>query len=94
MVRNDLFLFFMQLLVHSFILKSNSFSLVLQLALEYLWSHIYGSRCFYYQRFKFLRKTNNWYAKGVRKAQKCTANLKKGGESFGMLFHIKYFKEK
>ena len=52
---------------------------------------------FIHQRFKFLRKTNNWYAKGVRKAHiMLLANLKKGGGvSFGMLFPpIKYFKVK
>ena len=52
---------------------------------------------FIHQRFKFLKRTNNWYAKGVRKAHKMHhANLKKGGgESFGMLFPpLKYFKDK
>ena len=52
---------------------------------------------FIHQRFKFLRKANNWYAKGVRKAHKIHhANIKKdGGESFGMLFPpLKYFKDK
>ena len=52
---------------------------------------------FIHQRFKFLKKANNWYAKGVRKAHKMHhANIKKdGGESFGMLFPpLKYFKEK
>ena len=51
---------------------------------------------FIHQRFKFLKKANNWYAKGVRKAHKIHhANLKKyGGESFGMLFpSLKYFKD-
>ena len=52
---------------------------------------------FIHQRFKFLKKANNWYARGVRKAHKMHhANIKKdGGESFGMLFPpLKYFKEK
>ena len=52
---------------------------------------------FIHQRFKFLRKANNWYAKGVRKAHKIHhANVKKdGGESFGMLFPpLKYFRDK
>ena len=52
---------------------------------------------FIHQRFKFLRKATNWYAKGVRKAHKIHhANVKKnGGESFGMLFPpLKYFKNK
>jgi len=51
---------------------------------------------FIHQRFKFLKKANNWYAKGVRKAHKMHhANIKKnGGESFGMLFPpLKYFKD-
>ena len=35
---------------------------------------------FIHQRFKFLRKANNWYAKGVRKAHKMHhANIKKNG---------------
>ena len=35
---------------------------------------------FIHQRFKFLKKANNWYARGVRKAHKMHhANIKKDG---------------
>ena len=51
---------------------------------------------FIHQRFKFLRKANNWYAKGVRRAHKIHhKHLGKGdGECFGMLVvPFKYFKK-
>lgn len=51
---------------------------------------------FIHQRFKFLRNSNNWYAKGVRRAHKMHhKHLGKGnGECFGMLFvPFKYFKK-
>tara|TARA_B100000686_G_scaffold355023_1_gene469149 strand:- start:967 stop:1365 length:399 start_codon:yes stop_codon:yes gene_type:complete len=50
---------------------------------------------FIHQRFKFFRKANNKYAKGVRRAHKVHhKNLNKhGGECFGMLLvPFKYFK--
>lgn len=51
---------------------------------------------FIHQRFKLLRNTNNWYAKGVRRAHKAHhKNIeKKESECFGMLFvPFKYFKK-
>ncbi len=48
-----------------------------------------------HQRFKLFRRTNNWYARGVRKAHKIHhKNLgKEDGECFGMLLvPFKYFK--
>lgn len=50
---------------------------------------------FIHQRFKLLRKADNWYAKGVRRAHKIHhKHLGKGdGECFGMLWvPKKYFK--
>ncbi len=50
---------------------------------------------FIHQRFKWLRKANNTYAKGVRRAHKIHhKHLGKGdGENFGMLIvPLKYFK--
>ena len=50
---------------------------------------------FIHQRFKFFRKANNWYAKGVRRAHKIHHKHigKKDGECFGMLIvPKKYFK--
>jgi beta-carotene 3-hydroxylase len=50
---------------------------------------------FIHQRFKLLKKANNWYAKGVRRAHKMHhKSLGKGdSENFGMLFvPFKYFK--
>lgn len=52
---------------------------------------------FIHQRFKFLRKTDNWYAKGLRRAHKIHHKHlgKEKGENFGMLFvPFKYFKNK
>lgn len=51
---------------------------------------------FIHQRFKLLKKANNWYAKGVRRAHKMHhKSLGKGdSENFGMLFvPFKYFKK-
>ena len=51
---------------------------------------------FIHQRFKFLKKTNNKYAKALRRAHKMHhKNINKEGcESFGMLWiPFKYFKE-
>ena len=51
---------------------------------------------FIHQRFKLLRKANNWYAKGVRRAHKIHHKHigKEDGECFGMLFvPFKYFKK-
>jgi len=51
---------------------------------------------FIHQRFKFFRKANHWYAKGVRRAHKMHhKHLGKGdGECFGMLVvPFKYFKK-
>ncbi len=50
---------------------------------------------FIHQRFKLLRKADNWYAKGIRRAHKIHhKHLGKGdGECFGMLWvPMKYFK--
>jgi beta-carotene 3-hydroxylase len=50
---------------------------------------------FIHQRFKFLKKANNWYAKGVRRAHKIHhKNIdKEKSECFGMLIvPFKYFK--
>ena len=50
---------------------------------------------FIHQRFKLFRKTNNRYAKGLRRAHKIHhKNIhKEGGECFGMLWvPRKYFK--
>ena len=52
---------------------------------------------FIHQRFKLLRKADNWYAKGIRRAHKIHhKHLGKGeGECFGMLWvPMKYFKRK
>ena len=49
-----------------------------------------------HQRFKWFKRTNNWYLKGLRKAHKVHhKNMgKEGSQCFGMLFvPIKYFKE-
>jgi len=51
---------------------------------------------FIHQRFKILRTTNNWYAKGLRRAHKMHHKHlgKEDGECFGMLFvPFKYFKK-
>ncbi len=51
---------------------------------------------FIHQRFKILKKTNNWYAKGVRRAHKMHHKHvhKEDGECFGMLIvPFKYFKK-
>jgi beta-carotene 3-hydroxylase len=51
---------------------------------------------FIHQRFKLFRNSNNWYAKGIRRAHKIHhKHLGKGkGECFGMLVPpIKYFKK-
>jgi beta-carotene 3-hydroxylase len=51
---------------------------------------------FIHQRFKFLRNSNNWYLKGIRRAHKMHHKHidKEDGECFGMLWvPIKYFKE-
>ena len=52
---------------------------------------------FIHQRFKLLRKADNWFAKGIRRAHKIHhKHLGKGeGECFGMLWvPMKYFKRK
>ena len=52
---------------------------------------------FIHQRFKLLRKADNRYAKGVRRAHKMHhKHIRKGdGENFGMLVvPLKYFKKK
>jgi beta-carotene 3-hydroxylase len=52
---------------------------------------------FIHQRFKLLRKADNWYAKGIRRAHKIHhKHLGKGhGECFGMLWvPMKYFRRK
>ncbi|MBJ6368895.1 sterol desaturase family protein [Snuella sedimenti] len=51
---------------------------------------------FIHQRFKLLRNTNNWYAKGLRRAHKIHHKHldKEDGECFGMLLvPFKYFKK-
>ncbi|MEO9570169.1 MAG: carotene hydroxylase [Polaribacter sp.] len=50
-----------------------------------------------HQRFKWFKRTNNWYLKGLRKAHKIHHKHlgKEEGECFGMLFvPFKYFKKK
>lgn len=52
---------------------------------------------FIHQRFKLFRNTNNWYAKGVRRAHKMHHKHlgKEDGECFGMLMiPFKYFRKK
>lgn len=52
---------------------------------------------FIHQRFKLLKKADNWYATGIRRAHKIHhKHLGKGdGECFGMLWvPMKYFKRK
>ena len=49
-----------------------------------------------HQRFKWFKKTNNWYLKGLRKAHKVHhKNMgKEDSQCFGMLYvPVKYFKE-
>lgn len=51
---------------------------------------------FIHQRFKLLKKTNHWYARGVRRAHKIHHKhlQKENGECFGMLWvPFKYFKK-
>ena len=51
---------------------------------------------FIHQRFKFLRNSNNWYLRGLRRAHKMHHKHlgKEHGECFGMLFvPFKYFFE-
>ncbi|MCU0429849.1 MAG: sterol desaturase family protein [Cytophagaceae bacterium] len=51
---------------------------------------------FIHQRFKFLRKLDHWYFKGIRRAHKIHHKTigKEGSSCFGMLIvPLKYFKE-
>lgn len=51
---------------------------------------------FIHQRFKMFRNTNNWYARGIRRAHKMHHKHigKEDGECFGMLWvPFKYFKK-
>lgn len=51
---------------------------------------------FIHQRFPWLKRTDNWYFRGIRKAHKIHHKHlgKEEGECFGMLFvPLKYFKE-
>lgn len=63
---------------------------------------IYGAAYFFihdifiHQRFKILRKSNNWYFRAIRRAHKMHHKHvnKEHGECFGMLWvPLKYFKE-
>jgi len=99
--RNDLFFIFYALVSMSFFYSEVEYGFIYGFAIgfgimAYGFTYFVVHDIFIHQRFKFLKKANNWYAKGVRKAHKMHhANIKKnGGESFGMLFPpLKYFKK-
>lgn len=62
----------------------------------YGWTYFVVHDIFIHQRFKFLRNTNNRYAKALRRAHKMHHKHigKEHGECFGMLIvPLKYFKK-
>lgn len=64
--------------------------------MAYGFAYFFVHDVFIHQRFSFLRNTNNWYARGLRKAHKVHHKHlnKEDGECFGMLFvPFKYFRE-
>ena len=98
--RNDFFFIFYAIVSACFFISWNDYSFWfgLPIALGIL---IYGITyfivhdIFIHQRFKLFKKSQNTYAKALRRAHKIHhKNInKKGGESFGMLsISFKYFK--
>mgnify|MGYP001173127026 FL=1 len=99
--RNDaFFLFYAILSIGSFLLwKTNVFSIGLPIGIGiflYGLTYFLVHDIFIHQRFKFFKKTNNRYAKALRRAHKIHhKNInKEKGECFGMLWvPLKYFKD-
>ncbi|MFP2994274.1 beta-carotene hydroxylase [Spongiivirga sp. MCCC 1A20706] len=99
--RNDAFFIFYAVISMSFIMIANNTSFwygwgigfgILAYGIAYFVVH----DIFIHQRFKMFRTTNNWYARGVRRAHKIHHKHlgKEDGECFGMLFvPFKYFKK-
>ena len=98
--RNDaFFLFYAILSIASFFLwETGTLSMGLPIGIGiflYGLTYFLVHDIFIHQRFKFFKKTNNRYAKALRRAHKIHhKNInKEGGECFGMLFvPRKYFK--
>ena len=98
--RNDaFFLFYAVLSISSFFLwETGTLSLGLPIGIGiflYGLTYFLVHDIFIHQRFKFFKKTNNRYARALRRAHKIHhKNIhKNGGECFGMLIvPFKYFK--
>ena len=99
--RNDaFFLFYAVLSISSFFLwETGTLSLGLPIGIGiflYGLTYFLVHDIFIHQRFKFFKKTNNRYAKALRRAHKIHhKNInKEKGECFGMLWvPLKYFKD-
>ena len=99
--RNDLFFIFYAVIsmVFIFLWMKKNFWLGLPIGLGiflYGLTYFLVHDIFIHQRFKFLKKANNKYARAVRKAHKMHHRHidKNDGECFGMLWvPFKYFKE-
>jgi beta-carotene 3-hydroxylase len=99
--RNDTFFIFYAVVSMSFIMTASNSSFwqgwpiglgIFAYGLTYFLVH----DIFIHQRFKMFRNTNNWYARGIRRAHKMHHKHlgKDDGECFGMLFvPFKYFKK-
>jgi len=99
--RNDaFFLFYAVLSISSFFLwKTGTLSMGLPIGIGiflYGLTYFLVHDIFIHQRFKFFKKTNNRYAKALRRAHKIHHKniYKEKGECFGMLWvPLKYFKD-
>jgi len=99
--RNDaFFLFYAVLSISSFFLwETGTLSIGLPIGIGiflYGLTYFLVHDIFIHQRFKFFKKTNNRYAKALRRAHKIHHKniYKEKGECFGMLWvPLKYFKD-
>ena len=99
--RNDAFFLFYSILsiVSFFLWETGTLSLGLPIGIGiflYGLTYFLVHDIFIHQRFKFFKKTNNRYAKALRRAHKIHhKNInKEKGECFGMLWvPLKYFKD-
>jgi len=99
--RNDaFFLFYAVLSISSFFLwETGTLSMGLPIGIGiflYGLTYFLVHDIFIHQRFKFFKKTNNRYAKALRRAHKIHHKniYKEKGECFGMLWvPLKYFKD-
>tara|TARA_B100001250_G_scaffold58808_1_gene45790 strand:+ start:436 stop:885 length:450 start_codon:yes stop_codon:yes gene_type:complete len=99
--RNDAFFLFYAILsiVSFFLWETGTLSLGLPIGIGiflYGLTYFLVHDIFIHQRFKFFKKTNNRYAKALRRAHKIHhKNInKEKGECFGMLWvPLKYFKD-